>query len=307
MDEGARMKPAWKDSDALKSQWSQWLRMGGGDQPANHLNYIDSLALRWGAVCGEATVLPMAWKRRWLLRVAYTPFAVQQWGPVGSCDAAELKALVAGIPRRFTKVDIAMSQPQGWQAPTGWHWGQRGRLNRWESLPNHELPLGQSYETIHTNYSKQCLRNLKKASKADLQAFDQDSPTLLIQTFQANQGRKYDVPSGYLSAMSQVMYQAMHQGRGKVLTLYGPGNQLHAGLFLIQSQNRVVMLFSCVTAAGLTSGAMTHLIDQAIIDAVGRYDLFDFEGSKAPGLARFYQGFGAKLVPYLRFQRYALL
>ena len=52
---------------------------------------------------------------------------------------------------------------------------------------------------------------------------------------------------------------------------------------------------------------MTHLIDQAIIDAVGRYDLFDFEGSKAPGLARFYQGFGAKLVPYLRFQRYALL
>lgn len=301
------MKPTWKDGQALQSQWPQWLHLGGNDQPSNHLNTIDSLALRWGAVCTATAALPMAWKRRWGLAVAYAPFAVQQWGPVGACHAAELHALAAGIPRRFTKVDIAMRQPEDWQAPTGWHVGRWGRLMRWESLPNFELTLGQSYEAIHANYSKRCLRNLKKASKASLQVFALDAPALLIQTFQASQGKKYILPSGYLSAMSQVMSQAMHQGRGKVLTLYGPGNQLHAGLFLMQGQGRVVMLFSCATEVGLASGAMTHLIDQAIIDAVGRYDLFDFEGSKAPGLARFYQSFGAKLVPYLRFQRYAVL
>jgi len=103
MDEGARMNPAWKDSEALKSQWSQWLRVGGGDQPANHLNYIDSLALRWGAVCGEAMALPMAWKRRWLLRVAYTPFAVQQWGPVGSCELFSNGALLVLAMRQSSK------------------------------------------------------------------------------------------------------------------------------------------------------------------------------------------------------------
>jgi hypothetical protein len=38
--------------------------------------------------------------------------------------------------------------------------------------------------------------------------------------------------------------------------------------------------------------------------AVGRWKILDFEGTSAEGLARFYQGFGAVNVPYLRWERW---
>jgi hypothetical protein len=44
--------------------------------------------------------------------------------------------------------------------------------------------------------------------------------------------------------------------------------------------------------------------NEFITMAVGRWKIYDFEGSMAPGLARFYSGFGAENEPYLSWERW---
>ena len=51
---------------------------------------------------------------------------------------------------------------------------------------------------------------------------------------------------------------------------------------------------------------MTHLVNEVLMYVAGRWEIFDFEGSEAEGLARFYAGFGAQNAPYLRYQRWGL-
>ena len=55
-----------------------------------------------------------------------------------------------------------------------------------------------------------------------------------------------------------------------------------------------------------TGGASAHayLLDDAVSHAVAHERKFDFEGSMHPGIANFFQSFGAKPAPYIRIRKY---
>ena len=125
--------------------------------------------------------------------------------------------------------------------------------------------------------------------------------------FELHQGQRYHYDPGFIPGIQSAMHFMVHQGKGAVWTLYGEGNQFLAGAFFAFSGNRAVLLFSAVSDLGREQQSMSYLIQEAITFMQGRWDILDFEGSSEPGLARFYQGFGAELRPYLRYQRYAIL
>ena len=55
------------------------------------------------------------------------------------------------------------------------------------------------------------------------------------------------------------------------------------------------------TSSGKQKCAMFFLLDRFIRENSGSNLILDFEGSMIPGVAKFYQGFGSRNTPYLRF------
>lgn len=299
----------WLAGTWSSEEWATWAKESPWDFPYDQECYADALGQTWGAVAGAGLAWPMAYRRKGMFWTAYMPFGMQQWGPVGAQAnrSALVLAAAAAIPGRFTKVDVCVHKPADWQSQSrAWRW--KGlRLERWTEKPNYVLDISGSYEQIHSGYSKQLLRNLKEAKRHAMTLFEHDTPETLYQAFERYQGERYAVPTGFGPAIRQAMYHLLHQGKGAVWSVYGEGNRFLAGAFFAFSGNRVVLLFSAISDEGRETQAMAHLLNEFLVFAAGRWTYFDFEGSEAPGLARFYAGFGAELQPYLRYQRWALL
>lgn len=271
--------------------------------PYDRIEYLDALGANWLSLEHEELILPFAVGRsRWGFRQAYCPLGAQRLGPLGSAagDAAALREGLDALPG-YLRLRLSMSRPADWPEDRSWHW-RRGGLERWHAAPNYELGLGSSYEQLYAGFSSQTRKNLKAARENQL--WEYSNPEELWNYFVQNQGAKYRIPHGYERAMKSAMYHLLHQGRGAVWAAIGPGNQWLAGMFVAFSGERAVLLFSAVTPEGRERQSMTWLINEFLTMAVGRWSVFDFEGSSAPGLARFYEGFGARNVPYLRWERW---
>ena len=302
-----RMK--WLAGTWSSEGWATWAKESPWDFPYDQEGYADALGQTWGAVAGAGLAWPMAYRRKGIFWTAYLPFGMQQWGPVGAQAnrSALVLAAAAAIPGRFAKVDVCVHKPTDWQTQSP-VWRMKGfRLERWTEKPNYVLDISGSYEQIHGRFNKQLLRNLKEAKRHAMTLFEHDTPETLYQAFERYQGERYAVPTGFGPAIRQAMYHLLHQGKGAVWSVYGEGNRFLAGAFFAFSGNRVVLLFSAISDEGRETQAMAHLLNEFLVFAAGRWTYFDFEGSEAPGLARFYAGFGAELQPYLRYQRWALL
>lgn len=299
----------WLSGTWTSEAWAAWVKASPWAFPYDQEGYADALGQTWGAVTDTDFAWPMAYRRKGPWWTAYIPFGMQQWGPVGAESGLSAKILqaTAAIPGRFTKVDVCIHKPLDWVArPSQWKWAGL-RVERWSEKPNYVLDISGSYEQIYSGFNKQVLRNLKEAKRHAMTLFEHDTPETLYHAFERHQGARYAIPAGFGPAIRQAMYHLLHQGKGAVWSVYGEGNQFLAGAFFAFSGDRVVLLFSSISEEGRERQAMAYLLNEFLLFAAGRWAKFDFEGSEAPGLARFYAGFGAELEPYLRYQRWALL
>lgn len=295
----------YHQSDPDPLEWNRHWTTRSDRFPYDQMDYLDSLGVDWAAVATEGWVLPYAHGRsRWGFQQAFCPLGAQRLGPLGSKahDAQFLREGLDALPR-FARLRLRMSRPDTWPGSRSWHWRNAG-WERWSEVPNYELDLKSSYEQVHARFSTQTKRNLAKAQGNQL--WEYSNPDELWMYFSQNQAEKYQIPRGYERAMKSAMYHLLHQGRGAVWAATGEGNQWLAGIFVAFSGDRAVLLFSATTAEGRAQQSMAWLINEFITMAVGRWTVLDFEGSQAPGLARFYQGFGAKNVAYLSWERWNL-
>jgi len=299
----------WLAGTWTSEEWAQWVRESPWDFPYDREGYADALGKTWGAIVGADFAWPMAYRRKGLFWTAYIPFGVQQWGPVGA-EAKHTERLLSAaraIPGKWTKVDLCVHKPLDWTARSSQWSIRRGRFERWSERPNFVLDISDSYQQIHAGFHKQLLRNLEKAKQHTMTLFEHDTPETLFLAFKRYQGERYRIPEGFGTAIRQAMYHLLHQGQGAVWSVYGEGNRFLAGAFFAFAGNRAVLLFSAISDEGRSTHAMSYLLNEFFVFAAGRWTYFDFEGSSAPGLARFYGSFGAENQPYLRYQRWALL
>jgi hypothetical protein len=75
-------------------------------------------------------------------------------------------------------------------------------------------------------------------------------------------------------------------------------NEFMAAGFFLVSKNRIVNLLHTTTPEGREKRAMHALLDVTIQQNAQKPMIFDFEGSSIPGVAKFYEGFGATNEPY---------
>ena len=260
--------------------------------------YLDIVHENWDALIEDdyERVMPLPGSRKLGVSYLLQPYFVQQLGVFSKniLTPAVVQLFIESIPKKYKLIDINLNS------------FNTTDTNSFDITPNknYVLDLINKYPVLSKKYSTNTSRNLKKSLKNNLSLVKGVKPENLIQLFKDNRGKKIkNWKEKEYYRLHRLMYTAIRKGRGQAYGVYTEQNQLCAGAFFLKSQNRMIFLFSAASEEAKKTAAMTFLIDSVIRDYSPGELVLDFEGSNDKNLARFYKGFGAKEVEYLRLRK----
>ena len=253
--------------------------------------YLDAMAKHWDAlVLGDyEAVMPLTWNRKYGICYLYQPPFTACLGVFGkTVDAGILKAFLEAIPAKFRYWDISLN-PGNVFPVNGFRLHER---------MNYVLSLNDTYEQLYGRFRENIRRNIKKAEQYALIA-RRNIPVEKVLDLARQQIRNFaDVPDDafrHFEDLYQVLYK---QERATTYGVYGKDDTLLASAVFLFSHNRAYYILVGNHPNGKTLGASHILINAFIKDHAGQHVLLDFEGSDIPGLAFFYNSFGAQEEKY---------
>lgn len=162
---------------------------------------------------------------------------------------------------------------------------------------NYILPLTSS-EQLWKNLSENIRRNIQKAHKKFHITIKKDVPVDVFLRLNAMiyARQKKKTPSPWV--LKNVIEQALKRQQGAIWGAYDAENNLHAAVFVVWQSDRAYYIAAGVDTRFRHSGAQTAALWQAIQEVSVQAKTFDFCGSMIPGIAHFFQQFGATQTPY---------
>lgn len=255
--------------------------------------YLEIVSPGWDALVEEdyVSVFPLTWNRKFGITYLYQPYFTQQLGifSTGLLTEKLVEDFIQSIPKKFALIQIQLNS-----------------LNKIDpdrfpviSRVNYELDLIHPYENLTRGYNQNAKRNLKKAFDGQLMISRRSEPDELIKLFAENFGKKEGkLKYRHYAMLQRLMHHCVRHTSSHIISVYGPGDKIVAGVFLLQSKDRIIFHFAASDSRARENGAMFLLADSVIRENAGKPAIFDFEGSDDPNVARFYQGFGAKPSTY---------
>lgn len=279
-----------KHADIDRQQWDQCVDHALNASPYASSWYLDIVAnQQWDALVLDdyAAVFPLPFRVKWGIPLIYQPFFTQQLGLFVS-ESEQLKLLpdfLDKIPSRFRKVYL-----------------HGNAFNRLQSAPHritYHIPLNRDYAAIHHEYGSVVVKNLKRIRNIGLVAESSaDIPTFL-RFMQEHLGDKLaDIRPADFHMLERLLHALLDRKKGFIRYALDDEGKRIGALFIIKSHRFAIYLLAASTAKGKKLNAMTFLIDDVIKDLAGKEMVFDFEGSMIPGIAQFYQNFGATEVRF---------
>lgn len=166
----------------------------------------------------------------------------------------------------------------------------------------YHLHLAKDYNSLKTNFSKNTLRNLKKASVSRINITEEEDFNQLITLFRKNKGAELnEVKDEHYSKLREIIRVAKTFGYVKIVTARDDNGVLISGALFLIYKEKIIYLFGSGSDAGRNTGAFPAIFDTVIREFAETDKTLDFEGSEIPGLARFYSGFGASPFYYYAF------
>ena len=254
--------------------------------------YLDIVSPEWDALIMDdyKSVMPLTWRKKYGIKYLFQPFFTQQLGVFSTekSNADLVNKFLEGIPEKFQFIEINLNTfNQDYPAKT-----QKANLT-------HELDLIESYESISKNYSDNLKRNLKKATNNKLRTVFVNQSDPVIKLFRKNRGAAVlNLKDRDYKTLATLIQQAAQRNKAQIVNVLNEHNELCAGAFFIESNNKVIFLFSGLSEQGKSLNAMPFLIDSFIRKNAGKNVTLDFEGSNDLNLARFYKSFGSKECVY---------
>ncbi len=283
----------WKrHADIDKAAWDKGLEACEGTTWYALSSTLDAVSPGWDALEDEATGarMPLPWRSKYGVRYLFQPFLVQHLGPFpphpSPQDAARfLQALPGGY--RYADINLCGS---AMPAMPGL---------RTEERTNHVLQLDRTAEALRTGYSTNHRRSLGKAAKQGVQVEAADSVAVIAFLEGSEQFRRWGINAVQRGAMRQLLRATEVDGTGFGRRVRRGGTTV-AGAWFVRHGGRVIFLKGMGTAEGRELRAMHALIDNVVAEHAASGLVLDFAGGNDPQLARFYSGFGAEPVLYLR-------
>mgnify|MGYP002625709982 CR=1 FL=1 len=259
--------------------------------------YLDIVHPGWEALVemidgNYLSIMPITNKKKYGINYLCQPFFVQQLGvfSVSRLTEDQTLAFLRAVPSRYRLVEI--------------------RLNEQNPLPesnkgvevhvNHLLDLNSDYDSLSSHYHDNTKRNLKKSFNKNLRLVKAAPIQKAIALFRSGKGADVkhwgDAEYAVLERLSETAIASSNAFVYGVQT--SDNDDIICCALFMKSHQRITFLFSGNAPEGKESGAMTFLIDQVVREFSGQLLTLDFEGSDDPQLARFYRGFGSRVVSY---------
>lgn len=278
-----------------KKKWDTCIRNSFNGNIYGYSWFLNIVAENWDALIEDdyRRVFPLPWKKKFGIYHLYQPFFTQQLGIYSQniLSSEVVQNFIDHIPSKFKYIDLFLNSHNKIEKPA------------FKVVPqvNHELDLIKSHEDLRKSYSKNTLRNIKKAGKNGLSFVENIKPERLVDLFRYNKGK--DIPhlkENDYRRLRRLLYTCMYKRMAGFYGVYSAKNELVAAAVFLTATKRAVFIFSGLSEQGRNSGAMPFLIDSFIGKFAHTHLTLDFDGSNDPNLARFYKGFGAKKISYPR-------
>jgi hypothetical protein len=174
-------------------------------------------------------------------------------------------------------------------------------LNNNDSLVerlNYELDLIIVYDTVYSNYSKNLKRNIKNASKSNLEIVEGISITNLI--FLKKES-KHRIKNKNFRRLKELVTELTSRNIGTIYEVK-LGGKVIASAFFIKRDRYLIHLVSASSDLGRKHKAIPFLFDKLIKNNESIDITFDFEGSMIKTISHFFKSFGARAIKYYSYK-----
>ena len=282
-----------------KAKWDLCINQAINRLPYACSWYLDVVSPNWHALVSDdyKFVFPLTWRNKMGFNYLYQPLFTQQLGIFSSLPVsfAVSNDFLNAIPSKFKLIEINLNS---FNPAAGNKFVASKRLN-------FEMDLSLSYEEIRKFYSDNQKRNINKAKKNELK-INQPDISEVISLFKNDRGLKVERMKNESFELLRRLYSALKQKGISYIRGVSDGSQTICGGIFIQTEYRIIFLFSGNTVIGKSSGAMSFLIDSVIQENSNKKIILDFEGSNDLGLARYYSSFGSIEHVYLHLKKNTL-
>jgi len=250
--------------------------------------YLDRICQNWDAlIWGDYLyIMPLVNNIKYGISYIYQPFFTQQLG-VFSCLPTEpviVDQFLDAIPKQFRLTDMNLNIGNTLKTP---NFGFRNNTT-------YHLNLQPEISTIRAGYNSNTRRNVQKAIQNKISISPVSDIDFFMKFIQDNlQEKSPEIKSKHYLALRKVVNYALEHQLGEIYGAWDSDNNLVASVFFVSSNQKSIYLAASSNQAGIEQSAMFLLVDTFIEKNAGKKQIFDFEGSNIPGVARFYAGFGA--------------
>jgi hypothetical protein len=266
-----------------RSRWDLCIENASFETLYPYSWYLDLVSNNWeGLVKGDyEMVMPLTRTKKFGFNFLLQPILAQQLGifSKNQPDSSEIIDFIEAIPPGFRYIDICLNK-QNIDLP--------GKIRQYERV-NHELDLkaGEAY-------NNNTRRNLQKAREHSFIVREINVIQYLDLKYSAE--KRVPVKRDYLQNLFEGL-ESMKRAQAFGVFL---DEELQSAAILGYSNSRVIYMNGCSGENGKENRSMFVLMDHLIDSSRSRYSIFDFEGSNLPGVARFFEGFGATRTSYPR-------
>ena len=266
-----------------------WLRLASRPN-GNNLGCVGLGRLR---ICNATTV-----QKKWGIKYLYQPLFSQQLGIFPNPTEIIKEIFYTELLKNFKYSDFQINSKNSATS-------NEKDIN-FAARVNYLLPLNQDYNLLSKSFSKNTKRNLVKANKNKLSLVQGIRLEEYLEFKQENLVASLN-KKDFASLKSLIAF-GQYKGFGKIYGVYSEDNKLCAAVYFCRWKNRVIYMNAASNELGKELRGMYFLVDKFIKNHAAQNITLDFEGSMIPGVARFYNGFGATPETYfqLKFNRLPL-
>ena len=252
---------------------------------------------KWEAIIEEVKgdyvfVMPLPYKKKLGLKYLYQPLLCQQLGVFGTITAPQQQLLLSIIRKSYVFGTLNLSSKL-----------VENKSFTTSDQPNYILDLNNEFEFLKQKFNSNRKRTLKRSSLLETTITTASNKEIIDATI----NRFRDVLGDLFPEVETQNYAALKNGLASIIPhskvevkqLIYEQNTV-AAVLTVEYNGRIVYLLGYIEDAHRKSGMNALLFEKIIEENAPKSKIFDFEGSKNEGIAKFYQSFGATKKPYVQ-------
>jgi hypothetical protein len=270
--------------DIDDEKWDACIHRAANGLAYAKISFLDLMTDQWCAVIlnDYQAVMPIPFRTKWGITYVYQPAFIQQLGLIGEFNPEQLQACVDVLKEqiRYGNLPLNFSNP----------------MEGASAAANYVLDLSKPYADIASQFTYYLRRTTKEDKTADLLYKVSASYERTIHLYRDRYGQRF--PHVHVQSYNGLIKFAEQFPDQVLLREAWRKDELLSAILLLRDERRLYLLISINTPEGKKAEANRFLLNQLIREFSETPLLLDFEGSDIPGVAAYYEGYGAVLQSY---------